>query len=436
MSSIALAFRRLGNPVAGYDSTPGENTRLLEENGIPVSYEFKREDFFGVGLVVYTNAIRENDPVFLYPKALGIPMIPRATALGYLMKRYRNAIGIAGTHGKSTTTGMLSYIFLTEKRSPTIFAGAHLPVLGGNYQIGEGKDFIFEACEYRDSFLQFHPTVAVVLNVAFDHADYFVDLNDVVSSFSRYLFLVQGEGTAVVNRDDAGAMAAAHGYTGELVTFSVQRSDATVYARHLVCEKGFYRFDVYYKGEFYLHAVLGVPGEFNVSNALAAISAAIVMNVSKEAIVAGLKAFTGVKRRFEVRGKLGDAVVVDDYAHHPDEIRASLGVARSMGFERVTVVFQSHTYSRTKACWGEIVSAFEQGCDEVIYADIFPARESPIEGIDAAHLAKSTANGVYLGDTDAIVKHLRSKKKKQKGILLVMGAGDVVAMTDRLLEDE
>lgn len=434
MSSIALAFRRLGNPVAGYDSTPGENTRMLQEQGVEVSFEFRREDYLGVGLVVYTNAIKETDPGFLYAKAMGIPMIPRATALGYLMKRYRHAIGVAGTHGKSTTTGMLSYIFLTEERSPTIFAGAHLPILGGNYQIGEGDEFIFEACEYQDSFLQFYPTVAVVLNVAFDHADYFVDLNDVVSSFSRYLFLVQGDGTAVVNLDDAGAMAATCGYTGNLVTFSKEKKEATVCARHLVCDKGFYSFDVYYKGEFCLKAKLGVPGEFNVSNALAAIAASLVMGVSKEAIVTGLRAFGGVKRRFEVRGKLGDAVVVDDYAHHPDEIRATLDVARSMGYERVTVVFQSHTFSRTKACWQEIVSAFEQGCDEVIYADIYPARETPIEGIDAAHLAKATANGLYLGDNKAIVEHLRTKKKKQKGIVLVMGAGDIVSMTDDLLE--
>lgn len=434
MSSIALAFRSLGNPVAGYDSTRSENTALLEEKGVAVSYEFRREDFDGVDLVVYTNAIKESDPVFIYPKSLGIPMITRAAALGHLMKRYRDAVGVAGTHGKSTTTGMLSYIFICEDRSPTIFAGAHLPILGGNYQIGTGKEFIFEACEYQDSFLQFFPTVAVVLNVAFDHADYFLDLNDVVSSFSRYLFLVQGDGTAVINRDDAGARAAAQGYTGRQMTFSKESMDATVCARHLYCDKGFYSFDVYYKGEFYTKVKLGVPGEFNVSNALAAICVAILWGVSKEAIVTGLKAFGGVKRRFEVRGKLGDAVVVDDYAHHPDEIRATLGIARSMGYERVTVVFQSHTFSRTRACFDEICSAFEEGCDEVIYADIYPAREKPIEGINAKALANKTKNGVYLGDNAAIAEHLKNKKRKQKGLIIVMGAGDIVSLTPSLLE--
>ena len=435
MSSIALAFRRKGHFVSGYDSTPSDTTRMLEENGVHVSYSFCREDYKGIDVVIYTNAIQPTDPVFFYPQSLGITMISRAKALGYLMKSYRHAIGVAGTHGKSTTTGMLSYIFISQDRDPTVFAGAHLPILGGNYCVGQGNDFIFEACEYQDSFLHFFPTVAVVLNVGFDHADYFTDLNDVVSSFQQYLFLVQGDGTAIVNLDDAGAMASAHGYTGKLVTFSQKDPSATVYAKHVHAHKGFYCFDVMYRGKCFASVELGVPGAFNVSNALAAIAAAIELGVSPEAVVNGLKAFHGVRRRFEVRGKLGDAVVIDDYAHHPDEIRATLQVAAAMELEPVTVVFQSHTYTRTRALMDEITLAFEQGCEQVIYTDIYAAREAPIPGVDGRTLAKRTQNGIYLGEDSKVVEYVRRTKKLHQGAIIVMGAGDVVNLTPQILED-
>jgi UDP-N-acetylmuramate--alanine ligase len=276
MSSIALAFKSRGKEVCGYDSTPSGTTVMLEENGVKVSYKYDPLDFEGVDLVVYTNAMSENDPVMLYPKAMGIKMVTRAEALGYLMKGYHNPIGVCGTHGKSTTTGMLSYIFEIGNHNPTVFAGAELPIYNANYHLGSDREFIFEACEYKDSFLQFHPKFAIVLNVAFDHADYFTDLEDVKKSFARFIDLTADYGSAIINYDDPNTRDMAKYYKGDLLTFSTKNSDCTFYAGNIKENKGFYSFDFYYFQEFIAKIELGVPGYFNVYNALAAAAGAYI----------------------------------------------------------------------------------------------------------------------------------------------------------------
>ncbi|MBE6591664.1 MAG: UDP-N-acetylmuramate--L-alanine ligase [Ruminococcaceae bacterium] len=434
MSSIALAFKDRGKEVCGYDSTPSAITKMLEENGIKVSYCYDRNDFEGVDLVVYTNAMSDSDPVMLYPKAMGITMVTRATALGYLMKKYQTPIGVCGTHGKSTTTGMLSYIFQLGGRNPTVFAGAELPIYNANYHLGSERDFIFEACEYKDSFLSFFPKHAIVLNVAFDHADYFLDLEDVKKSFARFIDLTADYGSAIINYDDPNCVDMAKGYVGDLLTFSTQNSDCSFFAGNISENKGFYSFDLYYFKELLCRIELGVPGYFNVYNALAAAAGAYIGFAKIEDIVRGLKEFKGVKRRFEVRGELNGAVVVDDYAHHPDEIRATLEMAKKLDYSKVTVIFQSHTYTRTRALFNEITSTFEKLCDSVIYADIYAAREEPIEGVDARSLASKTVNGKYLGSMEKIAAYFKGRKKLE-GLIIVMGAGDIVKLSDMLLED-
>jgi UDP-N-acetylmuramate--alanine ligase len=432
MSSLAFAAKKMGCRVEGYDATLSETTKKLEAAGIPVFDSFCEKHYVGVDYVVYTGAIQKEDPVLSHPAKLGIPLIPRGVFMGLLMKEKGNPIGIAGTHGKSSTTGMLSTIFLEEaRRDPTIMVGAHLPAIDSTYRLGSGEDFIFEACEYQDSFLSFFPRLAVILNVEHDHADYFPTLEDVIASFVRFCDIARN-GWAIFNLDNEGARRVSK-LTKSPCFFFSQTNSGDLWCENLKEEGGFYSFDIITKKGLYTSCTLSVPGKHNVENALAAASAAFLSGVSGESVKKGLEKFCGVKRRFEYRGKCGKMRVFDDYAHHPDEIRATLESAKKLGYEKITVVFQSHTYTRTRAYWNEFLSSLSLA-DRVIFADIYPAREAPLEGISGMRLAKESKNGEYLGDFDAIAERL--KNSSDPGLLLIMGAGNIVALTDRLLTEK
>ena len=431
MSSLALAAKKNGHEVAGYDAVRSDITRKLEENGVAVYDFFDKKHYDGVELIVYTGAIHDDDIVLRYPRSLGIPEMKRPTFLGLMMKESRNPIGVSGTHGKSTTTGMLSSIFLSEEgRDPTILAGAVIPSVGSAFRLGEGEDFLFEACEYQNSFLDFYPRISLILNVEHDHADFFPDLRAVQDSFVK--FADRSEECTVVNFDSLGARTVAEETKTKVFYFSIHEKK-DFWCENLSEDKGFFSFDIMTKNGYFTSVSLSVAGIHNVSNALAAAGAAYLSGVSPEAVKKGLEAFRGVKRRFEYRGTCGRMQVFDDYAHHPDEIRATLSSAKKMGYEKITVVFQSHTFSRTEALWNDFVSALSPA-DSVIVADIYPARERPIEGITGEALAEDLNNGIYLGDFDAIASYL--KESRDGGILLVMGAGDIVKLTDLILTDK
>ncbi len=430
MSSLAFASKKYGCEVAGYDATLTETTELLTKAGISVTDHFDPHDFDGVDLVVYTGAIRESDPVFAHPRSAGIPMMSRARFLGLLMLLSKNPIGVAGTHGKSSTTGMLSSIFLSDaERDPTVMVGAVLPQLGGTWRLGEGEDFIFEACEYQDSFLDFFPHLAVILNVEHDHADYFPTLQDVIDSFVRFADLAE-KGCAILHYDNEGARRVAE-RTKSPVFFFSETEQKDLWCENVREQGGFYSFDIVTKKGLYTSVTLRVPGFHNLSNALAAASAAFLSGVPAEAVKKGLEGYRGVKRRFEYRGRCGKMEVFDDYAHHPDEIRATLESAKTLGYPMTTVVFQSHTYTRTRAYWDEFIASLSLA-DRVIFADIYPAREDPIEGICAEALARASENGVYLGSFESIAEHLRACG--DEGLLIVMGAGNIVHLTDLILD--
>ena len=429
MSALAFVSKNAGLEAAGYDAMTTELTEKLERAGIPVSHEFSEKDYAGVDAVVYTGAIHDTDPVLSYPRSLGIPEMTRAEFLGYLMRKSPNPIGVSGTHGKSTTTGFLASIFCRARRDPTVMIGAEMTALGGTYREGAGDDFIFEACEYQDSFLHFFPRIAVILNCEHDHADYFPTLDDVIDSFVKFADLAK-DGYAVFNRDDPGAVRAAQRTIAPVKYYSMNEK-CDLWCENLVSENGFYRFTIASPDEKF-EVKLHVPGRHNVSNALAAALAARLSGVETEAIREGLEAFGGVKRRFEYRGKCGGYDVFDDYAHHPDEIRATLSAARELGYEKITVVFQSHTFTRTKAYWDDFVSSLSLA-DEVITADIYPAREEPIPGVTAENLAKAIPGGEYFGDFRAIANELRSRR--EKGLLIIMGAGSVIHLTDLILTE-
>ncbi|MBR7164999.1 MAG: UDP-N-acetylmuramate--L-alanine ligase [Clostridia bacterium] len=432
MSSLAFTAKRFGCRVAGYDAATSDTTRKLQAHGIPVYSSFEKCHYNGVELVVYTGAIREDDIVFSYPKSLGIPMMPRAKFLGLLMQQSKNPIGVSGTHGKSSTTGMLSSVFmLDEDRDPTIMAGAVLPELDSTYRLGHGEDFLFEACEYQNSFLDFFPRLAVVLNVEHDHADFFPTLQDVIDSFVKFTDIAK-DGYAIFNRDNEGAVEVSKRTASPKFFFSAKEK-ADLWCENLREEKGFYAFDIMVNKGCLCSVKLSVPGEHSVSNALAAASAAYLSGVDAKYIQKGLEAFRGVKRRFEYRGLCGKMQVFDDYAHHPDEIRATLTSAKKLGYSRVTVVFQPHTYTRTRAYWPDFVESLSLA-DEVILADIYPAREQPLPGIESPILAKQCEKLSYRGGFEQIAEYLKGKKGDD--LLIIMGAGTIVNLTDLILEDK
>ncbi len=431
MSALAFTAKAAGLDVVGYDAARSSLTEKLEKAGVRVIDSFDKSAYEGVGLLVYTGAIHDKDPVLAYPRSLGIPEMTRAEFMGALMREKKNRIGVSGTHGKSTTTGMIGSIFLEEEgRDPTIMIGAEMTALDGTFRTGKGEDYIFEACEYQDSFLHFYPTRSVILNVEHDHADYFPTLEDVIRSFAKFADLAADGGEAIVNADNPGAVEAARRSRAPAKFFSLSKKEGVdLWCEGARAEKGFYRFRICTRA-WQREVKLRVPGIHNVSNALAAALAADRSGVSPDAIAKGLEAFRGVRRRFEYRGVCGKRDVFDDYAHHPDEIRATLTMARTLGYEKVTVVFQSHTFSRTKAYWDDFVSALSLA-DEVIVADIYPAREDPIPGVTGEALAKALPNGSYLGSLPAIAAEL--KARKEKGLIIVMGAGSIVRLTDLLL---
>ncbi len=425
MSALAQMLLRDGYSVSGYDMKRTALTEKMELMGIEIAYSFEDIVFDNVGLIVYTKALTKEHFVLVEAAKRNIPAIDRPVLLGAIMQKDRRRIGIAGTHGKSTSTGMLSQIFLSDPTlDPTIMIGAQLPILGDSYRVGSGGDFIFEACEYKDAFLDFCPNIAVVLNVELDHTDYFSGIDSMVESFSKYIAKCGKKGVAIVNADNANAVRAslmAREKVGKILYFSAE-STADIYADNVKMNMGCAEFDAFVNGELYAHMKLAIPGKFNISNALAVAGAAYVCGIPREAVEKGVSAFGGVKRRFERRCVVNGAVIVDDYAHHPDEIRATVSTACGIA-KRVIAVFQPHTYTRTRDLFDKITKAFD-GCAEVIFADIYSAREADIYGINSQMLADATPNGRYIGGFDEISNYLRSVAR-EGDIILIMGAGDI-----------
>ncbi len=433
MSSLAHIALQMGCRVGGYDRTPSRLTQALEADGATVFYELSPAHIDAWDVIVYTAAIARDNPEL--SRAIEADAerkkycVYRADFLGWLMSKHKNRIGVAGMHGKSTATSMISHVFLAADADPTIVSGAELSAIGGAYRLGSREHFIMEACEYQDSFLSFTPNIAVVLNIDMDHPDYFADLDQIIDSFKGYL-AIAAKGFAVVNGEDANVAAACEGYTGTLVTFGMDRGDFT--AANVTFDHGRAAFDVYKKGAFFLHASLSVTGRHNILNALAACAAADLCGIAPEAIAEGLHAFTGAKRRMELRGNVAGTSVplYDDYAHHPTEIRATLSGALQCGYERVWVVFQPHTYSRTHELFDEFSASF--GGVRTIFADIYAAREENIFGVSSKQLAEKVDGAVFLPSNEAIAAYLR-RELRDGDMLIVMGAGDIIKLDELLL---
>ena len=347
------------------------------------------------------------------------------------MRHYPNALCVAGTHGKTTTTSMCTHIFMAAEADPTVMIGGTLPMLHSGYRVGRGDTIILESCEYCNSFLSFFPTVAVILNVETDHLDFFKDLEDIKRSFRRFAELVPSTGSVIVNADNEGARSVARDL--DAFTFGLEPGAACT-AVSLREEKGRPVFDIHVHGQFYAHAELKVYGRHNVSNALAAASAAYVLGLPGEAVEQGLGSFTGAGRRFEYKGSFNGAEIYDDYAHHPDELHALLTTARGLGYRRLVVAFQPHTYSRTSKLFDRFVEELKLP-DAAILAEIFAARETNTQGISSADLCRNIPGAVYCSTLDKVTEQLR--KTAQPGdLILTVGAGDIYRAGERLLEKD
>ena len=424
MSSLALITHQRGYSVSGTDRTRTAVTESLEAAGICICYEHDAAAAQGADMVVYTVAISPDNPEYAYAGANGIPCVSRADYLGYIMMGYVHRVGIAGMHGKSTCTSMCAQIFVDAGADPTVLSGATTACLGGAYRIGGKQNFIFEACEYMDSFLDFNPSVAVLLNVEMEHVDYFKSMEQIRTSFGKYADLTGESGFAVVNCDDSEVMASVEQYLGGVVTFGVENEYATFRAVNLTYENGYPAFDILLDGEMFSHVQLSVPGKHNVYNALAAAASAHLCGICAEDIASGLHAFGGAGRRMEYKGRLNGAPVFDDYGHHPTEVAATLQGMGQMGFERVFCVFQPHTYSRTAQLADAFVKAFA-AADQVILVDIYAAREKDSRGISSAKLAsRMGAHARYIPEFDKIAEVLQEEVTERDAVVII-GAGDV-----------
>ena len=430
MSALALILAEKGFEVRGYDLTESEVLETLRQAGVRVYLKDEPEAFDGVDLVCYTAAVGSEHPQMKLAAACGARIVSRAELLGCIASSYERSVAVAGTHGKSTTTGMLAHLLLqTAGYDPTVAVGAVLPELGAAYRIGKDEHFIFEACEYKDSFLSFFPQMAVVLNIQLDHTDYFHSLDQMVDSFKQFFRNAGPEGYGIYNLDCENCRLASEGIEGKKLTFSAEGNrEADFFAEHVDMTGGFARFDVYRQGEFLLHAELGVPGLHNVSNTLAAVIAATLCGLTPEEIASGLSTYRGVSRRFEFLCEWNGAKLYDDYAHHPEEILATLSAARAMTKGRVVCVFQPHNYSRLRDLFEDFCTAFRDA-DVLVLTKLYAAREAAGSEVSAELLAKRTG-AVYLDEKEMIPEYLEKNLSPGDTVLLV-GAGDIGLVTEK-----
>ena len=440
LSAVAEILADNGHIVTGTDINPSSVTRHLEDKGIKVYPTHEPENVEGVDAIVYSAAVSDENPEVIRAKELGIPLFSRAQVLGMIMDRYTNAVAICGTHGKTTVTSMTSLILRNAKYKPTILVGGIIPELHGNVEIGENKYFVTEACEYMDSFLELKPSIGVILNIDSDHLDYFKDMEHIVKSFSTFVHQIRPDGIIIAYGDNPFVKSILKDRRNK-ITYGYSESN-DFYAENVrFNENGFPSFDICRKGKKIIGLELSVPGEHNVLNAMAAFVTASFLRVDSTTIRDTLKEYHGTNRRFDFNGVTDKGVIViDDYAHHPTEIRATLKAAKNVRHNKLWLIFQPHTYTRTKALFDEFVDAFGD-TDAVILTDIYAAREKDIYNISSYKLMTAMRNRhpemevYYVKDFEDIVRYIRKVAGKDD-IVMTMGAGDIYKVGEMLLAEE
>ncbi len=437
MSGLAKVLLKEGFTISGSDNKRSALTEQLEGAGATIFYGQKASNIIeGIDVVVYTAAIHADNEEYKAAVDKGLYMLKRSQLLGQLMRNYDIPIAVSGTHGKTTTTSMLTHILLAADTDPTISVGGILNAIGGNIRVGNSEIFVTEACEYTNSFLEFFPKISIVLNIDEDHLDFFKDLEDIRRSFRRFAELLPADGFLVINGDIENLDGIINGLSCKVITYGTDTALDYRAVNISHNELGNASFDLIKKGDFIKRITLSVNGDHNVSNALAALAVADLLDISVEESAEGLKKFRGTKRRFEYKGEVNGITIIDDYAHHPTEIRASLMAARHYPHREIWCIFQPHTYTRTKALFHEFVDALSY-TDHIILADIYAARETDTLGISSEDIAKSLCesgmDAYYLPSFEKIEAFCLEKCKKGD-MLITMGAGDVVNIGDALLK--
>lgn len=426
MSGLAHIAISRGYTVTGSDRTKSAITDRLEKEGAVVYEGHDAKNIAGADLVVHTAAVKGDNPEMAAAKEQGIRLIDRAEFLGAIMQKYHHAVGVAGTHGKTTTTSMLAHALVYAGTDPTISVGGELDLIGGNIRCGSSDYFVTEACEYTNSFLKFFPTVALITNIEEDHLDFFTGIEMIRDSFRKFAELTRGIGKVVVWGEDENIKLALEGSDLDITTYGMSDTN-DYYAKNVAYHAGYPSFDVY-RGDTRLCSVsLNVPGDHNILNTLATIAVCGILGVDAATAAKGIETFKGTHRRFEKKGFVNGAVVLDDYAHHPTEIKATLKAAKAFPHRRIICIFQPHTYSRTRTLWNEFLTAFDD-TDELIVTHIYAAREKDDGVTSAAKLADAIAgrgiNAKYIEDFSDIEEYIK-KTAAEGDIVFTMGAGDV-----------
>ena len=425
MRPLGLVLKGMGLTISGSDMNASVSTDELISKGIDVKIGHCAENIAGADCVIRTAAAHNDNPEIAAARAAGIPVFERAQAWGQIMKAYRNAVCVSGTHGKTTTTSMLTHIFMEAQLDPTVMIGGYLPLLNAGHRVGQGDTILLESCEYCDSFLNFFPSLAVILNIEADHLDYFKDLEDVEKSFRKFAEL--STNGILANGDDENVRQALHNL--QYVSFGLGEQNRV---RAVDISPDWRAFDVICDGEEYCHMELPIYGHHNAINALAAAGVAWMMGIPGEVTSRGLASFRGPGRRMEHKGQFRGVDVYDDYAHHPGELAATLEAVRTMGYQRIVLAFQPHTYTRTKALFDDFVRELGKA-DIVVLAEIYAARERNTIGISSKHLADRIPGAIYCPSLGQVTDCL--KELAQPGdVILTVGAGDIYHAGEALLK--
>ncbi len=424
MRPLGLVLQGMGVLVTGSDMNSSVSTDELIANGICVSIGHSASNVEGVDCVIRTAAAHNDNPEIAAARSYGIPMFERAEAWGVIMQAYKNAVCISGTHGKTTTTSMVTHILMEADFDPTVMIGGNLPLLHAGHRVGHGDTIVLESCEYCDSFLNFFPTLAVILNIEADHLDYFKDLEDVEKSFRQFAQL--SSHGILANGDDPHVVQTLEGM--DYISYGFGPQNKVTAAN--ICPD-WQHLDVICDGEFYCHIDLKVLGKHNAMNALAAAGAAWMLGVSGEAVRKGLSTFGGADRRLQFKGTFRGADVFDDYAHHPDELKATIAAVRTLNYKRLIIAFQPHTYTRTKALFDDFVEELQKA-DVAVLAEIYAARERNTVGISSRDLVERIPGATYCETLQDVTAYLR-EIASAGDVILTVGAGDIFRAGEALL---
>ncbi len=438
MSAIAETLNNWNYTVTGSDLNQSKITDSLNNHGIKTTIGHDLENAKKADLIVYSAAISESDPEIIIAKENNVPLVGRGQFVGYLTKIYKEAICISGTHGKTTTTSMISICFINAQKDPSIEVGALLDAIGGNYRVGNSDYFILESCEYKGNFLQFFPNTEVILNIDNDHLDYYKTFDNIIKTFNDFALLLEPNGLLVTNADDANCYKLKDIVKSKFISYGIENENANFVAKNITFNNnGFAIFDVYKNNEFYTSIELSIAGKHNVLNALACTAVCDYYGIDSNTIVKSLKSFKGAERRLEFKGSLPNNVnIFDDYAHHPTEIKATANSIKNKKHNKSWVIFQPHTYSRTKLLLDDFADAISN-FDNIIILDIYAAREKNTFDISSKDLVnklnENNKSAIYMPNFDDVVSYIKSNVEKDD-IVITLGAGTVTDIGPMLIK--